>query len=112
MVCRPPDRGDGRARYRVLRGRCSFRVPLGPSFPRVPCHYRAWMPWMAGSGTQDAPGKTVAADSRYHGDARPSIRIAREELGMGQVVLGLVFHNHQPIGNFGWVNEEHYEKAY
>jgi len=31
---------------------------------------------------------------------------------MGQVVLGLVFHNHQPIGNFGWVNEEHYEKAY
>ena len=31
---------------------------------------------------------------------------------MGQVVLGLVFHNHQPIGNFGWVNEEHYAKAY
>ena len=31
---------------------------------------------------------------------------------MGQVVLGLVFHNHQPIGNFGWINEEHYEKAY
>jgi 4-alpha-glucanotransferase len=31
---------------------------------------------------------------------------------MGRVVLGLVFHNHQPIGNFGWVNEEHYEKAY
>lgn len=33
-------------------------------------------------------------------------------MGQGQVVLGLVFHNHQPIGNFGWVNEDHYEKAY
>ncbi len=31
---------------------------------------------------------------------------------MGQVALGLVFHNHQPIGNFGWVNEEQYQKAY
>jgi len=31
---------------------------------------------------------------------------------MGQVALGLVFHNHQPIGNFGWVNEEHYQHAY
>lgn len=31
---------------------------------------------------------------------------------MGQVVFGLVLHNHQPIGNFGWVNEEHYRKAY
>lgn len=31
---------------------------------------------------------------------------------MGQVALGLVMHNHQPIGNFGWVNEEQYQKAY
>ncbi len=31
---------------------------------------------------------------------------------MGTVVLSLVFHNHQPIGNFGWVNEDHYQKAY
>ena len=31
---------------------------------------------------------------------------------MGQLALGLVFHNHQPIGNFGWVMEEHYQHAY
>src|SRR5262252_2205287 len=26
--------------------------------------------------------------------------------------LALTFHNHQPVGNFGWVFDEVYEKAY
>jgi alpha-amylase len=30
----------------------------------------------------------------------------------GRVSLALVIHNHQPVGNFGWVIEEVYEHAY
>ncbi len=30
----------------------------------------------------------------------------------GRVSLALVIHNHQPVGNFGWVIEEVYERAY
>lgn len=30
----------------------------------------------------------------------------------GRVSLGLVFHNHQPVGNFGWVFEEVFGQAY
>ncbi len=29
-----------------------------------------------------------------------------------RIYLALAFHNHQPVGNFGWVFEEAYEKAY
>ena len=29
-----------------------------------------------------------------------------------RISLALVIHNHQPVGNFGWVFEEVYEKAY
>ncbi|MEJ7754521.1 MAG: 4-alpha-glucanotransferase, partial [Candidatus Limnocylindrales bacterium] len=28
------------------------------------------------------------------------------------ISLALVFHNHQPVGNFGWVIEELWENAY
>lgn len=31
---------------------------------------------------------------------------------MKQIYLGLAFHNHQPVGNFPWVFEEAYQKAY
>ncbi len=30
----------------------------------------------------------------------------------GRISLGLTLHNHQPIGNFGWVLDEVFEKAY
>jgi len=30
----------------------------------------------------------------------------------GRITLGLTLHNHQPVGNFGWVIAEVYEKAY
>ncbi|MGD0248887.1 MAG: 4-alpha-glucanotransferase, partial [Candidatus Limnocylindrales bacterium] len=30
----------------------------------------------------------------------------------GRVSLALVIHNHQPVGNFGWVIEDVYEHAY
>ena len=30
----------------------------------------------------------------------------------GRVSLALVIHNHQPVGNFGWVIEDVYERAY
>jgi alpha-amylase/alpha-mannosidase (GH57 family) len=30
----------------------------------------------------------------------------------GRVSLALVLHNHQPVGNFGWVIEHVYEHAY
>ncbi|HEY2888453.1 MAG TPA: alpha-amylase/4-alpha-glucanotransferase domain-containing protein, partial [Candidatus Limnocylindrales bacterium] len=30
----------------------------------------------------------------------------------GRITLGLTLHNHQPVGNFGWVIEDVYEKAY
>ena len=30
----------------------------------------------------------------------------------GRVSLALVLHNHQPVGNFGWVIEDVYERAY
>ncbi len=30
----------------------------------------------------------------------------------GRVSLALVLHNHQPVGNFGWVIEDIYERAY
>ena len=29
-----------------------------------------------------------------------------------QIYLSLAFHNHQPVGNFGWVFEDAFEKAY
>ena len=29
-----------------------------------------------------------------------------------RIALSLVFHNHQPVGNFGWVIEELWERAY
>ncbi|HUR15764.1 MAG TPA: alpha-amylase/4-alpha-glucanotransferase domain-containing protein [Candidatus Limnocylindrales bacterium] len=29
-----------------------------------------------------------------------------------RISLALVFHNHQPVGNFGWVFEENYERSY
>ena len=29
-----------------------------------------------------------------------------------RISLALTLHNHQPIGNFGWVFEESFEKAY
>ncbi|HJW22484.1 MAG TPA: 4-alpha-glucanotransferase, partial [Candidatus Limnocylindrales bacterium] len=29
-----------------------------------------------------------------------------------RISLALVFHNHQPVGNFGWVIEEAYRTAY
>ncbi|MBA3307439.1 MAG: 4-alpha-glucanotransferase, partial [Chloroflexi bacterium] len=29
-----------------------------------------------------------------------------------RISLALVFHNHQPVGNFGWVIEELWERAY
>ncbi len=32
--------------------------------------------------------------------------------GLEPVFLSLGFHNHQPAGNFGWVFEKHYERAY
>ncbi len=31
---------------------------------------------------------------------------------MNKIILSLTIHNHQPVGNFGWVFEEAYEKAY
>ena len=31
---------------------------------------------------------------------------------MGRIFLGLAFHNHQPIGNFPWVFEDSYQRAY
>ncbi len=30
----------------------------------------------------------------------------------GRITLGLTLHNHQPVGNFGWVIAEVYDKAY
>ncbi len=30
----------------------------------------------------------------------------------GRITLALVIHNHQPVGNFGWVIEDVYERAY
>lgn len=30
----------------------------------------------------------------------------------GRIALALVIHNHQPVGNFGWVIEDVYERAY
>ncbi|HLB44301.1 MAG TPA: 4-alpha-glucanotransferase, partial [Candidatus Limnocylindrales bacterium] len=30
----------------------------------------------------------------------------------GRISLALIIHNHQPVGNFGWVIEDVYEKAY
>ena len=30
----------------------------------------------------------------------------------GRIALALAIHNHQPVGNFGWVFEDVYEKAY
>ena len=30
----------------------------------------------------------------------------------GRISLALTLHNHQPVGNFGWVFDEIYEKAY
>ena len=30
----------------------------------------------------------------------------------GRISLALIFHNHQPVGNFGWVIEEVFERAY
>ncbi len=32
--------------------------------------------------------------------------------GRRRIALALTFHNHQPIGNFGWVIEEAFERAY
>jgi alpha-amylase/alpha-mannosidase (GH57 family) len=29
-----------------------------------------------------------------------------------RISLSLVLHNHQPVGNFGWVFQESYERAY
>ena len=29
-----------------------------------------------------------------------------------RISLALAFHNHQPVGNFGWVFDEVYETAY
>ena len=29
-----------------------------------------------------------------------------------RISLALTLHNHQPVGNFGWVFEEVYERAY
>ena len=29
-----------------------------------------------------------------------------------QISLALTLHNHQPVGNFGWVIEETYQRAY
>ena len=29
-----------------------------------------------------------------------------------RISLALTLHNHQPVGNFGWVFDEIYEKAY
>ena len=29
-----------------------------------------------------------------------------------RISLALIVHNHQPVGNFGWVIEEVFEKAY
>ena len=29
-----------------------------------------------------------------------------------RISLALVFHNHQPVGNFGWVLEEYVEQLY
>ena len=31
---------------------------------------------------------------------------------MRRISLSLVLHNHQPVGNFGWVFAEVYERAY
>jgi Alpha-amylase/alpha-mannosidase len=31
---------------------------------------------------------------------------------MGTIYLALAFHNHQPVGNFDWVFEEAYRRAY
>ena len=31
---------------------------------------------------------------------------------MKQIYLGLALHNHQPVGNFPWVFEEAYQRAY
>jgi len=43
--------------------------------------------------------------------ACPTRKTAESRVG-GRVSLALVIHNHQPVGNFGWVIEDVYERAY
>src|ERR1700724_3077731 len=31
---------------------------------------------------------------------------------LGSIYLGLLFHNHQPVGNFPWVFQQVYEESY
>ena len=33
-------------------------------------------------------------------------------MSLPRISLALVLHNHQPVGNFGWVLEEHHDSAY
>src|SRR3954452_16650892 len=37
---------------------------------------------------------------------------AHKSSALGSICLGLLFHSHQPVGNFPWVFQQVYEEAY
>src|SRR3954465_10410334 len=56
-----------------------------------------------------APWRPVPASRRAPARARLGLDGAPVSRRIG---LGLTLHNHQPVGNFGWVIAETYERAY
>src|ERR1035437_7552519 len=91
------------ASQKAGRPRCGARsrAPSGSS-PRSGCSTNTWNGCTCRRRTS-RPGAGPAAE-------RPT-KQAEASLS-GRVSLALVLHNHQPVGNFGWVIEDVYEHAY
>src|SRR3982074_2083667 len=68
--------------------------------PRVSCLANRFS--RASHGARRGPNRAVEQVSSRHEGENVTRRIG----------LALTIHNHQPVGNFGWVIAETYERAY
>ena len=61
---------------------------------------------MGDNGNSGDNGHSPASPNLARGRPQPRKRVS------GRISLALTLHNHQPVGNFGWVIAETYERAY